>query len=47
MSRDAFDHLTQLLQLVIQKQNTNFRQPICVKERLADTFRYLASGDSQ
>ena len=47
MSPDAFDHLVQLLQPVIQKQNINFRQPTCVKERLAVTFRYLASGDSQ
>ena len=45
MSTDAFDHLAQLLQPVIQKQNTNFRQPICVKERLAVTLRYPASGD--
>ena len=47
MSTDAFDHLAQLLQPVIQKQNTNFRQPICVKERLAITLCYLASGDLQ
>ena len=25
----------------------NFRQPTCVKERLAVTLRYLASGNSQ
>ena len=47
MSPDAFNRLAQLLQPVIQKQNTNFRQPICVKEGLAVTLRYLASGDSQ
>ena len=47
MSPDAFDHLAQLLQPVIHKQNTNFRQPICVKERLAVTLRYLTSGDLQ
>ena len=46
MSPDLFDHLAQLLQPVIQKQNTNLRQPICVKERLAVTLRCLASGDS-
>ena len=46
MSSDAFDQLDQLLQPAIQKQNANFR-PICVKERLAVTLRYLASGDSQ
>ena len=44
MSSDAFDQLDQLLQPAIQKQNANFR-PICVKERLAVTLRYLASGD--
>ena len=47
MSPDTFDHLTLLLQPVIQKQNTNFRQPICVRERLGVALRYLASGDSQ
>ena len=47
MSPDAFDHLTQLLQPVKQKQNTNLRQQVCVKERLEVTLRYLASGDSQ
>ena len=31
----------------IQKENTNFRQPICVKEILAVIFPYLASADSQ
>ena len=46
MSPDTFDHLTLLLQPVIQKQNTNFRQPICVRERLGVALRYLASGDS-
>ena len=44
---DAFDHLAPLLQPVTQKQNTNFGQPICVKERLAVTIRYLASAYSQ
>ena len=29
------------------KKNTNFRQPICVKEKLGVALRYLASGDSQ
>ena len=47
MSADAFDHLAQLLQLVIQKQNTSYLQPICVKQRLVVTIRYLMSGDSQ
>ena len=47
MSPDAFDHLAKLLQPVIQKQNTNFRQPICVKESLVVALCYLASGDSQ
>ena len=46
MSPDAFDHLAKLLQPVMQKQNTNFRQPNCLKERLAVTLRYLASDDS-
>ena len=47
MSPDTFDHSVQWLQPVIQKQNTNFRQPIYVKERLAITLCYLASGDLQ
>ena len=47
MSPDVFDHMAQLLQPVIQKQNTNFRQPIFVKERLVVTLRCLASGDLQ
>ena len=47
MSPDAFDHLAQLLQPVMQNQNTNFGQSICVKEKLVVTLRYLASGDSQ
>ena len=29
------------------KKNTNFWQPICVKEKLGVALRYLASGDSQ
>ena len=44
MSPDALNDLAQLLQ---QKQNTNFQQSICVKERLAVTLHYPASGDSQ
>ena len=31
----------------LYEKNTNFRQSICVKERLGVAFRYLASGDSQ
>ena len=47
MSLDAFDHLPNLLQPLIQKQNTTFQQAINVKERLAVTLPYLASSDSQ
>ena len=39
--------MAQLLQPVIQKENSNFRHPICVQERLAVTLCYLASSDSQ
>lgn len=45
MFPDAFEHFAYLLQPLIQKQNTTFRQKIFIKERLAVTFCYLASGN--
>lgn len=46
MSSEDFQNLIDLLSPKIQKRDTNFRECIPVKERLAITLRFLATGDS-
>ena len=46
MSSTDFELLTNLLGPKIAKKNTNYREAISVKARLALTLRYLATGDS-
>ncbi|KAG5874613.1 hypothetical protein JTB14_024071 [Gonioctena quinquepunctata] len=38
--------LLYLIEPVLQKKDTNHREPISPKERLAITLRFLATGDS-
>lgn len=47
MSPQRFDHLLSLVEPLITKQTTTFREPISAGERLAVTLRYLASMESQ
>ena len=47
MSPERFDALLTMVQPWIEKKDTSFRQAITGDERLALTFRFLASGDSQ
>lgn len=46
MSMADFEYLAELIKLVVEKSNTFMREAITVKERLAVTLRYLATGDS-
>jgi hypothetical protein len=46
LSSSDFELILNLIGPKIQKQNTNYRLAIPIKERLAVTLRYLASGDS-
>lgn len=46
MTSIDFEVLINLVGPKIAKQNTNFRDAISVKDRLAVTLRFLASGDS-
>lgn len=46
MSSDGFEHLLTLIEPAIRKQDTNYRDAISPKERLAITLRFLATGDS-
>nr|XP_021199978.2 uncharacterized protein LOC110383508 [Helicoverpa armigera] len=46
MSPETFDYLHNQLQPYIQKKNTNFRESISSKERLAICLRFLATGDT-
>uniref|UniRef100_A0A1Y1KE69 Transposase Helix-turn-helix domain-containing protein n=1 Tax=Photinus pyralis TaxID=7054 RepID=A0A1Y1KE69_PHOPY len=46
ISCEDFEYLIHLIGHKIAKQETTFRQPIPVKERLAVTLRFLATGDS-
>lgn len=46
MSPDRFDHSASLILEKVFKANY-IREPISVKERLAITLRFLASGDAQ
>ena len=47
MSPNRFDYLLDLVQLLITKEKTDFRDPILAAESLILTLRYLASGKSQ
>lgn len=46
MSSADFEYLINLMGHRINKKDTNYRQAIPVKERLAITLRFLATGDS-
>ena len=46
MSSENFENLMCLVGPAVQKKNTNFRYSIGVRERLAITLRFLATGDS-
>ena len=46
MSPEQFDHLLSLIRPNIEKEH-KVCSPILAEERLAGTFRYLASGDSK
>lgn len=46
MSDELFDHLLGLVQPLIEKNNTTFRESIPAGERLALTLHYLATGNS-
>lgn len=46
MSSADFEYLINLVGDRISKKDTNYRQAIPVKERLAITLRFLATGDS-
>lgn len=46
MSSEDFENLINLVGHRIAKKNTNYREAIPVRERLAITLRFLASGDS-
>jgi hypothetical protein len=46
MSVTEFEYLASLISSKVEKSNTYMRQVITVKERLAITLRFLATGDS-
>lgn len=46
MSMHDFEYLASLISLKVKKTDTYMREAITVKERLAITLRYLATGDS-
>lgn len=46
MSSSDFEELITLIGRKVAKLNTNFRDSISVKDRLAVTLRFLATGDS-
>ena len=46
MTCTDFEDILKMIGPKIKRQNTNFRVPISINERLAVTLRFLASGDS-
>lgn len=44
MDKASFDKIANLKEPLIKKKNTRFRNAISVKERLAITLRFLATG---
>lgn len=46
MTSEDFEFLLNLIEPIIRKRDTNYREAITTKERLAVTLRFLASGDS-
>jgi hypothetical protein len=46
MSSEDFEHLLNLIEPAIRKKDTNYREAISSKERLAITLPFLATGDS-
>jgi hypothetical protein len=46
MSMTEFEYLASLISSKVEKSDTCMRQAITVKERLAITLRFLATGDS-
>ena len=47
MSPERFEHLLSLIEPMVTKQTTTFREPISAGERLSMTIRFLATGESQ
>ena len=47
MSPESFEHLFNLVGLLIAKQDTNYKKSIPAKKRLVIMLRYLAEGCSQ
>jgi hypothetical protein len=46
MSMTEFEYLASLISSKVEKSDTCMRQAITVRERLAITLRFLATGDS-
>ena len=47
MSPERFDHILSLIEPIVTKESTNFREPISAGERISITLRFLATGETQ
>ena len=47
MSPERFDALLEMVEPLVRRKRTNFREPISPAERLSLTLRFLATGESQ